>query len=57
MLNTSSKKIAKIHFRNGYYESNINSNTLDYIISKSKFKDKRIDFFLILMLKEMSLMF
>ncbi len=45
MLNTSSKKIAKIHFRNGYYESNINSNTLDYIISKSKFKDKRIDFF------------
>ena len=43
MLNTSSKKLAKIHFRNGYQERLIKSSTLNSIISRTKFK-KKIDF-------------
>ena len=44
MLNTSSKKLAKIHFRNGFQEKSINACPLNEIIKKSKFNNKRIDF-------------
>ncbi len=45
MLNTSSKKLAKIHFRNGFESKFINSNTLDSVIKASKFKKKKNRFF------------
>ena len=44
MLNTSSKKLAQIHFRNGFKSKFINSNSLNSIIKDSKFKKKKIDF-------------
>ena len=44
MLNTSSKKLAKIHFRNGFQEKAINACPLNEIIKKSKFNNKKIDF-------------
>ena len=44
MLNTSSKKLAKIHFRNGFQEKSINACPLNEIIKKSKFDNRRIDF-------------
>ena len=44
MLNTSSKKLAKIHFRNGFQERVINACPLNEIIKKSKFNSKKIDF-------------
>ena len=44
MLNTSSKKLAQIHFRNGYYKKSVNSDTLNSILQNSRFKDKKIDF-------------
>ena len=45
MLNTLSKKIAKIHFRNGFQEKIVKTNTLNNILEKSKYKNKKIDFF------------
>ena len=45
MLNTLSKKIAKIHFRNGFQEKKIESNTLNNILEQSEYKNKKIDFF------------
>jgi FkbM family methyltransferase len=44
MLNTTSKKLAKIHFRNGYQEKLIKSDTLNSILKRSKFKNRNIDF-------------
>ena len=44
MLNTLDKKIAKIHFRNGYKKKNIQVNTLNFFISKKFKKLNRIDF-------------
>ena len=45
MLNTLSKKIARIHFRNGFKEKNIKSNTLNNILDQTRYKNKKIDFF------------
>jgi len=45
MLNTLSRKLAKIHFRNGFQEKTIKSNTLNNILDRSKYKNKKIDFF------------
>ena len=45
MLNTTNKAIAKKHFKNGYREKKIKSNTLNFILDKSKYKNKKIDFF------------
>ncbi len=44
MLNTLDKKIAKIHFRNGYKKRNVQVNNLDFFISKNFKKQKKIDF-------------
>ena len=44
MLNTINKKLAKIHFQNGYQEKTVKSDSLNSILSKSKFKNKKIDF-------------
>ena len=45
MLNTLSKKFAKINFKNGFQEKKIKSNTLNNILNQSKYKNKKIDFF------------
>ena len=45
MLNTLSKKIAKIQFKNGFQNKKIKSNTLNNILSKSEYSNKKIDFF------------
>ena len=45
MLNTLSKKIARIHFRNGFKEKNIKSNTLNNILDQTRYRNKKIDFF------------
>ena len=45
MLNTLSKKIAEIHFRNGFKEKIIESNTLNNILDQTRYKNKKIDFF------------
>mgnify|MGYP001214993238 FL=1 len=44
MLNTASKKIAKIHFQNGFQEKTVKANTLNSIINASRYKNRRIDF-------------
>ena len=44
MLNTLDKKIAKIHFRNGFKKRNIQVNTLNFFISKYFKTLKKIDF-------------
>ena len=44
MLNTINKKLAKIHFQNGFQQKIVNSDSLNSILSKSKFKNKKIDF-------------
>ena len=44
MLNTLDKRIAKIHFRNGFKKRNVQVNTLNYFISKYFKKLKKIDF-------------
>jgi len=44
MLNTLDKKIAKIHFRNGFKKKNIQVNTLNFFISKYFKKIEKIDF-------------
>lgn len=44
MLNTLDKKLAKIHFRNGFQEKSVKADTLDNILKSSKFKNKEIDF-------------
>ena len=44
MLNTLSKKLAKIHFRNGFQEKTVKTNTLNNILELSKYKNKKIDF-------------
>jgi FkbM family methyltransferase len=44
MLNTLDKKIAKIHFRNGFKKRNVQVNTLNFFISKYFKKLKKIDF-------------
>ena len=45
MLNTLSKKIARIRFKNGFKEKIIKSNTLDNILDQTRYKNKKIDFF------------
>jgi FkbM family methyltransferase len=45
MLNTLDKKFAKAQFKNGFQEKRIRSNTLNNILSNSKYKNKKIDFF------------
>ena len=44
MLNTLDKKMAKIHFRNGFKERNVQVNTLNFFISKYFKKLGKIDF-------------
>ncbi|WP_415314766.1 FkbM family methyltransferase [Candidatus Pelagibacter sp. Uisw_137] len=44
MLNTLDKRIAKIHFRNGFKKRNVQVNTLNYFISKYFKKLEKIDF-------------
>ena len=44
MLNTINKKFAKNSFRKGFKTGSIQSQTLNSILSKSKFKNKKIDF-------------
>ena len=44
MLNTLDEKIAKIHFRNGYKKTNVQTNTLNFFISKKFKKLNKIDF-------------
>ena len=45
MLNTLSKKLAKIHFRNGLQQKTVKTNTLNNILELSKYKNRKIDFF------------
>ena len=45
VLNTLSKKMAKLHFKSGFQEKKIKSDTLNNILNQSKFKNKKIDFF------------
>jgi len=44
MLNTLDKKIAKIHFRNGFKKRNVQVNTLNFFIAKFFKKLEKIDF-------------
>ena len=44
MLNTLDKKIAKIHFRNGFKKRDVRVNTLNFFISKYYKKLEKIDF-------------
>ena len=44
MLNTLDKKIAKIHFKNGFKKRNVQVNTLNFFISKYFKKLEKIDF-------------
>lgn len=44
MLNTLDKKIAKIHFRNGYKTKKVQANTLNFFINKNFRKLEKIDF-------------
>ena len=44
VLNTTNKEFAKKNFPNGYSTSVSNCSTLNNIISKTKFKNKQIDF-------------
>jgi len=45
MLNTVSKKLAKIHFLNGFQEKTVKSDTLNCLLKKAKIKNQSIDFF------------
>lgn len=45
MLNTLSKKIAKLQFKNGFQKKKIKTNTLNNILRESKYVNKKIDFF------------
>ena len=45
MLNTISRKFAKNNFRNGYQEKKIKTDTLNNILNRSQYKNKKIDFF------------
>jgi len=44
MLNTLDKKIAEIHFRNGFKKRNVQVNTLNFFISRFFKKLEKIDF-------------
>ncbi len=44
MLNTIDKKFAKINFKKGFKERTTYSDSLDSILKKSKFREKKIDF-------------
>ena len=44
MLNTLDKKIAEIHFRNGFKKRHVQVNTLNFFISKYFKKHQKIDF-------------
>jgi FkbM family methyltransferase len=44
MLNTINKKFAKNSFKKGFKTGSIQSQTLNSILNKSKFKNKKIDF-------------
>jgi hypothetical protein len=44
MLNTTDKKLAKIHFRNGYKKKIIQVNSLNFFIKKNLDKSNKIDF-------------
>ena len=43
MLNTLNKKIARIHFPNGFYEKKIKIDKLDNILENSVYKNRKID--------------
>jgi FkbM family methyltransferase len=44
MLNTLDEKMAKIHFKNGYYKKHIQVDTLDHLLKKNLNKINKIDF-------------
>ena len=44
MLNTTNKDIAKKHFKNGFKVKKIKSDTLNSILDKSNYKNRKIDF-------------
>ena len=44
MLNTIVKKSAKINFKNGYQSKYIQTNSLNSVLNKLNFKNKKIDF-------------
>ena len=44
MLNTINKAFAKSSFRKGFKTGSIQSQTLNSVLDKSKFKNKKIDF-------------
>ena len=44
MLNTIDKKFAKVNFKKGFNTKTIYSNSLDSILEKSKYRNKKIDF-------------
>ena len=44
MLNTIDKKTAKINFRKGYQSKYVQTDSLNSVLNKSKFKNKKIDF-------------
>ena len=43
-LNTTNLKIAKKHFNNNFKTKKVRSQTLDYLLNRSVFKNKKIDF-------------
>ncbi len=44
MLNTTKKEIAKIYFQKGFNKRIVNANTLNSVLRKSKYKNRKIDF-------------
>ena len=44
MLNTINKKFANSNFRKGFKTSYVQADTLNSVLSKSKYKNKKIDF-------------
>ena len=44
MLNTIDRKFAKLNFKKGFKIKTINSNSINSILEKTKYKNKKIDF-------------
>ena len=44
MLNTIDRKFAKLNFKKGFKTKTINSNSINSILEKTKYKNKKIDF-------------
>jgi len=44
MLNTIDRKFAKLNFKKGFKTKTINSNSINSILKKTKYKNKKIDF-------------